>query len=192
MLIQRKNSIIIVQLLVVVMFLFGSAEAKGIEAVLWEIGWDADAKQVKQCLEGQGFERIEQGKDMNGRQWQKFRNGLFSGFQCDIQVVWQSKQLAEINIESTGAFLLGTEFTYRNLVEQFTSEYGRPTEQDKYMLKIFPGIWVETVKWTVIANGAPSFEVIVVQNSPADKLGFEAADPSKISISFKKTVGNLH
>jgi len=189
---QRRKNIIIVQLLVVVMFLFGSAEAKGIEAGLYGIGWDTNAKQVKQCLEGQGFELLEQGKDLHERRWQRFGNGLFSGIHSDVQVVWQSKQLAEINIESTGVFLLGTEFTYRNLVARFTGEYGQPTERDKYMLKVFPGIWVEITKWTVNVSGGPSFEVTVVQSSPADELVFQSAHPSKISISFKNIEGNLH
>jgi len=187
MFVQREKSIIIVQLLVVVMLLFGSAEAKGIEAGLGGIGWGTDAKQVKQCLEGQGFELIEQGKDTNGRHWQRFGNSLFSSFYSDVQVVWQSNKLSEINIESTGVFLLGTEFTYQNLVTQFTGEYGQPAERDKYMLKIFPGIWVETTKWMVSVNDAPSFEVTVVQNSPADKLETKSAHLSRISILFKNS-----
>jgi len=186
MFVQREKAMTIVQLLVVVMLLFGSAEAKGIETGLGEIGWGTDAKQVKQCLEGQGFELIEQGKDRNGWHWQRFGNSLFSSFYSNIQVVWQSNKLSEINIESTGVFLLGTEFTYQNLVAQFTSEYGQPAERDKYMLKTFPGIWVETTKWMVSVNDNPSFEVIVVQNSPADKLETKSAHVSRISILFKK------
>lgn len=181
--------IIILQLLVVLVLFCGGVEAKGIEAGLWGISWDADASQVKQSLEGQGFVLVEQGKDSSGNQWQKFGNGLYSGFQCDVKVVWQEKRLAEINIESTGVFLLGTEATYRKLEARFTDEYGQPKERERHMLKIFPGIWVEFAKWTVTDKGEPSFEVTVVQNSPADGPETETARPAKIYISFKDISG---
>lgn len=183
--------IIILQLLVVLVLFCSGAEAKGIEAELWGISWDADASQVKQSLEGQGLVLIEQGKDSNGNQWQKFGNGLYSGFQCDVKVVWQEKCLAEINIESTGVFLLGTESTYRKLEARFTDEYGQPKEKDRYMLKIFPGIWVELAKWVVTDQGRPSFEVTVVQNSPVDGPETETARPAKIYISFKQITGKI-
>lgn len=185
MLAQRKNPMIIIQLLVVAMLLFGSAEAKAIETGLGEIGWDSNAAEVKQSLEGQGFEFFGQGIDAEGRQWQKFGNGQFSNFHCTIQTVWQSQRLEEINIESTGTFLLGTEYTYRNLVTRLAEQYGPPAEQDKYMLKIFPGIWVETMKWTVSVDGAPSFEIIAVQNNPAHAFGPESRHIGKIGITFK-------
>jgi|GEM_PF-5078058 len=182
---QRNNFIGIVQMLVIVMFLCGSAEAKGIEAGLGKMAWDMDTKQVKECLKGQGFELIEEGKDPDGRNFQRFGNSQFSSFYSNIHTVWQSKQLAEINIESSGVFLLGAEFTYRNLVAQFTDEYGQPVNQDKYMLKIFPGIWVETTTWLVDDNGIPSFGVTVVQENSAEPIETKSSHLSKISIHFK-------
>ncbi len=180
----------ILPFLLVTMLLFSSVEAKGIEVGLGEISWDTDKKQVTQYLKGQGFEFVEQGKDEEGRQWQKFNNGQLFGFYSGVRLVWQSQQLAEVNIESQGVFFLGTEFTYQKLLAQFTDEYGPATGHNKYMLKIFPGIWVATTQWVVNKCGDPPYEVTIVQHNPVDPVGPEAIRSSKISITFKNIVAN--
>jgi len=176
---------ITIQILLILVVFFGSAEARGIEAGLGGISWESDTNQVQQALAGQGFVFVEQGNTPDGNRWERYGNGLFSGFLCDIKVVWQSKRLAWIDIESR-IFLLGPESTYRKLVTQFAVEYGQPQETDRYMLKMYPGLWIEWAKWTVTGKGEPSFTVTVMQNSPAEA---GSAGSGEIKISFQKISG---
>jgi hypothetical protein len=181
-----NTKLILIQLAVVFILFCGGAEAKGIEAGLWGIGWNADSNSVKQNLEQQGFVLLDQWKDENGNLGQKFGNGLYSGFSCDIRVLWKAKDLKEINIESTGVFLLGTDAPFQNLLARFTEEYGQPQEREAHMLKIFPGVWVEGAKWTVSEKGAAAFTVIIVQSRPADRVASDDATKSTIGVSFKR------
>lgn len=175
-----------VQLLVALVLLCGGAEAKPIEAGLWEIGWDADAKAVEQILGKQGFVLLDQVKDADGNTRQRFGNGLYAGFRCEIEAVWQAKHLAEVNISSAGRLLLGSDAAFHKLEVRFTEEYGEPREREAHMLKIFPGVWVEGVKWTVTGNGQPSYDVVVVQKRPAPAPQGDPEGAEAVFVSFKK------
>ncbi len=175
-----------VQLLVALVLLCGGAEAKPIATGLGEIRWDADAKTVEQILGKQGFVLLDQVKDADGNTRQRFGNGLYTGFRCEIEAVWQEKHLAEIKIASIGRLLLGSDAAFQKLVARFTEEYGEPREREAHMLKIFPGVWVEGAKWTVTGNGQPSCDVVVVQNRPAPAPQGDPAGAEAVFVSFKK------
>lgn len=183
-----KMKFILIQLAVVLILFCGGAEAKGIEAGLWGIGWDADVNSVRQSLEQQGFVLLDEWKDANGNLGQRYGNGLYSGFPCDIRVLWKAKDLKEINIESNGVFLLGTDAPFQSLVARFTEEYGQPQEREGHMLKIFPGVWVEGAKWTISEKGTHAFSVTVVQNRPADRVTADDAAKATISVSFSRLI----
>lgn len=175
-----------VQLMVALVLFCGSAEAKPIESGLWGIGWDANAKAVEQVMGKQGFMLLDQVKDEDGKTRQRFGYGLYAGFRCEIEVVWQAKHLAEINIASAGRLLLGADAAFQNLVARFNEEYGQPREREAHMLKIFPGVWVEGAKWTVSVNGQPSYDVVVVQNRPAPAPQGDPAGAEGVFVSFIK------
>ena len=175
-----------VQMMVALVLLCGGAEAKPIEAGLGEIGWDADAKTVEQVMGKQGFMLLDQVKDEAGKTRQRFGYGLYSGFRCEIEVVWQAKHLTEINIASTGRLLLGADAAFQNLVARLIGEFGQPREREAHMLKIFPAVWVEGAKWTVTGNGQPSYDVVVVQNRPAPAPQGDPAGAEGVLVSFIK------
>lgn len=179
--------LIVIQIALTLMLFCGGVEAKGLETALWGIGWEADNKSVKQIMENNRFTLLNEGKYQDGKAWQRYGDGLYSGFQCDIEYVWQAGSLSAVNIESKGLFLLGPDSIFQSLVTQFTDEYGQPSEREAYMLKIFPGIWVEGVKWLVTGNGGSSFEVTVVENKAVLRPKGNLVPSDKILISFKKT-----
>jgi hypothetical protein len=182
----RNLKHIILQIFVMIALVLGTAEAKGIETGLWGLGWDANPNQAKQALEGQGFVLLDQGNDGAGISWIKFGNGQYTGFPCEVKVIWQAGQLAEISIESTEEFLLGSDLTYRNLSARFSEQYGPPRQSEAYMLKIFPGVWVEWSSWTVALKDVPTYAVKLEQNKPAEKLAGEPTRQEKIIVLFQK------
>ncbi len=176
----------LMQLLIILVFFFGGAEAKGIEAGLWGLGWDNNADQIKQTLEGQGFVLLDQGNQGEQSKWQRFGNGQYTGFPCEIKAVWQGERLTEINIESTEAFILGTDFVHRNLVAWFTEQYGQPRKTEGYLLKIYPAVRVDWAEWAVTVKGSPAFTVTLTENSPTARTGDESARSAKITVLFQK------
>ena len=172
--------------LIILVMLCANAEARGIEAGLWGIGWDSPATEIQTVLENQGFAAAGRGEEGDGLIWQEYSGGQYADFPYRIRMFWQGENLRRISLESAEAFLLGTDFPYRNLTAKFTQQFGPPQGGDAYMLKIFPGIWVEWARWTVTDQGSPPYTVTLSRQKPAYPHQDDPDKPAKISILFER------
>lgn len=179
-----------VMVLVVALLAWGlagsSAGARDISADLWGITWQTDAVQLQQRLSQQGFIRQQQGCDQAGHVWQWFDHGVFFALPSGVAVEWQDERLASIHVVAEGLTRAAVNASYQQIKDYLTINYGQPTTVDRYMLKIYPGVWVDTVKW--VTTDEQGEIMITVETGVPDEItgAFAPDNQADITITFER------